>query len=448
MQDKSINVQKKEWGVVYNTFDQKFKDNTIISLLDKIASSLKREKKDYIYIASIPIGTKIINNGKITLSDFNINSNELSISKNTMYHDLSYTGDPFGFVYKGQIEIVTSNTLIQKNSEKEYYTFLNRIEKNDFFGLFGTLDILDDGEPDNTDSKWIAIAGENTFEVCYPWENDNGSLFNNLNNIFHFKTYNKDKKHEFFHKLNNKNENVEVIYLPKHFLFNINNNIKSNLISELYKIGWKQASYLRDLQLELKYINDIIHKISHKTHDLKCYFLISQYNFKGFMHKPDLLANLVHYIINVIKGKAKALVLDNDISYIEFLKEQNKPYFKNGTHFIPLLFRYEIIKENQWGCLLINRLPILLNYEIKNYIKLCEEINLILQEIQLELKYKITGFGHKNTSMSSVFKKQNEFKLEYLVPATSIDSKNISVTSEPFANIIVIERLDQTNDIS
>lgn len=442
MENVKVTVQVKLWSEIYKKFDKDFKKTEIITCLNEIASLFKDKKKDYVYVASFPTGEKLVENGKISIDKFTVEKNDLFLTHQNLKDDINYTSDPLGIILRGYVEIVTTNILIKQGIDKEYYTLLNRIEKNNLFGLFGTLDQLSGIKPDNLDSKWHAIAGENTFEVCYPWENETEVLFKEYNHIFNNKTYDKNAKHTFLKELNcdKQQENVEVIYFPKHFLIDICDEDKIKITNLLFKRGWEQASYLRELQLELKTITDIIYKLASKARGIPIE------NQGPFNHKYDFLAILTHYIVNVIKGKSYALVPILEIDYITHIKSTNQLYFSKNKHFVPLIFRYQIIKDNKWGCLLINRLPLLLNYEIKNYILLCEDINKILRTINSE--YSIMGYGVKNKSKSSEFKTHEEFKKEFLAAGFGIQVNNINVTSEPFANIILIERKVKINNVS
>ena len=426
------NVQVKSWEEISKMLSKESHKIEFVSALNEIAKRLKKTKTDYVYYAEFEFGTKLIDKGKINLNQFVINENTYSLNKTNFKHDLNYSNDPLGFVVEGYLEIVTNNLSEFNNKKKNYFTLLNRINRNELFGVFGTLDKLYDTVQNDIEEKWDAYAGDVTYEISFPWENTSDTLFNfnsDLKKLFDINenVCSSEQKINFYKELfSNENElpKVKVVYFPKHFVEDIKG---SDFHNELLKIGWKQSTFLRNLQLEFKTIMDTVSGLSVR---------------ESLTHSLDFLAFFVQHIIYTHKGSGYALTpAVNDVflkALLSKIKAKNLLYFKNKTHFIPLFFKYEKLKTNQTGLISVISIPILLNYKIKDFKVLCTELKKILSKI--DDKYGIVGYANTKSENLSILC-FDKLKDDYLTQAFTIQEKdNINVSCNEFSNIILLKR--------
>ncbi len=137
--------------------------------LDKLVPSLKKSKKDYVYLVDIEYGEKIIEKGKTRLSEIKIDNSNYPNSN--LNQDFSYSNDPLGVVIEGCFEVVTKNQSNDREHgsiKKKYAVLLNRINQGDYFGVFGTVDFLNSIDNKELVDDWHVYSGEVTYEFCFP----------------------------------------------------------------------------------------------------------------------------------------------------------------------------------------------------------------------------------------------------------------------------------------
>lgn len=433
---KKINVIS--WDEAKKMLPTSNPNKTFCDLFSKVCKDLKDSKKDYVYHIQLKFGDKFIDKGaRYSFEDngFSLENKINGVTKNKtdFKNDLKYsnnTVDPLGMVLNNHIEVYSENELLNISGSK-YRVHLNSIKAGELFGLFGTLDFLNtDTEIGNQD--WYAMAGNSCFEVLFPFSNttDYDKINNDSNSNKSFLNTqiatNIDEKIKFFKEyvdICDKNWKTDIIYFPKHF-FEINN---SEFKIKLYEIGWTQSKASRNFLFENKTLSDIIDTIDGKS---------------ALKNNKHLLNFLLDYIMKASKGKAYVLKPLKDDKHILSIalnkfKEDIFTYLTNSKNYIPVILHYDTItNQNDWGCLAIDSIPILLNYPQINLNNLEKDLN--------EIKTKSTGLSLPDFyttadkgSGTDRYKGRNTLE-NSIKNALGLSSNKISLTTKGLSNFIVI----------
>lgn len=407
-------------------------------LVSNVCKTLKQDNKHYVYHIQLEFGDKFIEQGKRYLFEDNGFAFENKIAgvtknKNDFKQDLKYleqTVDPLGMVLKNHIEVYSENELLNIKGSK-YRVHLNTIKAGELFGLYGTLDSFNsDKEIGNQD--WYAMAGNSCFEILFPFSNhtdyDIITKDTNRNKDFVNKqiAISIEEKIAFFKKYINICDNLwrtDIIYFPKHFIEANNSEFKI----KLYEIGWAQSKASRNFLFENKALSDIIDDVDSKS---------------ALKNNKHLLNFLLDYIIKASKGNAYVLKPLKDENHIlssalkEFKKDISVYLGKNNSCTPAILYYDTIIKKNDWGCLAIDSIPILLNYPKITLNNLESDLN--------EIKTKSTGlslpdFYTTADKGSGTDRYNGRNTLENRIrTALSLNSGKINLTTKGLSNFIVI----------
>ena len=224
--------------------------------------------------------------------------------------------------------------------------------------------------------------------------------------------------------------------IPKHFFENIPEDLNLKFNKNLFKIGWKQSSPLRNALFE----------------DTTVFNLISLAESYTYQHDKIFLSILSNYFQNTNKGSAKVLKpLFEDhilIDALEEFKNRNDIYFDPEKKYIePIPFIYDKLENcSGWGLVSIFHLPIIYNYSIKSLNILLKDIETIKSEIEYlgeDKGYKlpdIEGYGNTGGNVKYEVKVEKADKLKDLMEKTfHIDKSKINLNSREFSNLLLIK---------
>ena len=420
----NITISVKAWSEVMTNIPANCTE------INKFVSSLPQTQQ-YIYFARFPFGTNLIENGCIPISKFKFTPNGEFLPKNAndLKNDLDYSNDPLGLVLKNHIEVYAPN----KSNDVTYSVPLVRIKEGEFFGLFGTLDHL--SERNNKKSgnlNWNVIAGNICFEILFPFENkkENSCLCGEYAQ-FARHLGSKDSTIENSHLKDiekNKFVNiciceldwaVEVIYFPKHIITGLTHSAQN----ELFKIGWLQSTYSRDILFD-KSVSDLLDNTS-RTHD------------------DLLLVTLYHYILKAIKGEAYIL---SPVKQDHILGKALSKFKENGDiakylctkkSYHPIILNYDIMRENDWGLLASNFLPVLLNHNVKKPTKLYQDLNNLLQK-QQPPPFKLDYVTYSKTAPQ---KQELQQKILNYLNLSHISNEAVCLTSKGLSDFLIISKI-------
>ncbi len=433
---KKINVIS--WDDAREMLPTSNPNKAFCDLVSNVYNTLKQDKKHYVYHIQLEFGDKFIEQGKRYLFEdngftFENKINGVNKNKNDFKQDLKYleqTVDPLGMVLKNHIEVYSENELLNITGNK-YRVHLNTIKAGELFGLYGTLDsFISDTEIGNQD--WYAMAGNSCFEILFPFSNntdyDKITKDTNPNKDFVNKqiAISIDEKIAFFKKYINISDNhwrTDIIYFPKHFIEANNSEFKI----KLYQIGWAQSKASRNFLFENKALSDIIDDVDSKS---------------ALKNNKHLLNFLLDYIIKASKGNAYVLKPLKDENHIlrialEKFKDDISAYLSKDQSYNPAILYYDtIINNNDWGCLAIDSIPILLNYPKITLNNLESDLN--------EIKTKSTGLSLPDFyTTADKGSGRNRYigrnSLENSIKtALSLSNGKINLTTKGLSNFIVI----------
>lgn len=386
---------------------QDLQNKELLEVISRISQFLKQDNRNYVYHLKLKFGDKIIDKGKTIINVDNHNDfdrhyqiigNEFKKTKSDFVDDILYTDDPLGLVLSNYIEVYAVNRYVG-SSEDKYTVLLNNIDAGGFFGLFGMLDYISKTLPNKENRVWYARAGTVSFSIAFPFhldlykELDCESRFTHLSG-----KQNKpeltpgDNKVEFIRRYLD-NWFVDIAYIPKHFFEVIPDQLKNELFTYLFKIGWDQSSYLRNTLLEDTTIYDQIVSSENIKHD------------KGFIY------HLYKYLYEAHHGKSIVLkpLLDKDHVVwlaLEEFRKKNPGYFNCDKFIEPLPFYYDTLKDrSEIGLVSIFQLPILKKYNIISLHQILADLHLIHTKIEINPQIdkvhmipKITGYGRPGGS--------------------------------------------------
>ena len=379
----------------------------LLEVISRISQFLKKDNRNYVYHLRLKFGDKIIDKGKTIINvdnhyDFDrhyqIIGNEFKKTKSDFVDDVLYTDDPLGLVLSNYIEVYAVNRYVG-SSEDKYTVLLNNIDAGGFFGLFGMLDYISKTLPNKENRVWYARAGTVSFSIAFPFhldlykELDCESRFTHLSG-----KQNKpeitpgDNKIEFIRRYLD-NWFVDIAYIPRHFFEVIPDQLKNELCTYLFKIGWDQSSYLRNTLLEDTTIYDQIVSSENIKHD------------KGFIY------HLYKYLYEAHHGQSIVLkpLLDKDHVVwlaLEEFKKKNPGYFNCDKFIEPLPFYYDTLKDrSEIGLVSVFQLPILKKYNIISLHQILADLHLIHTKIEINPQIdkvhmipKISGYGRPGGS--------------------------------------------------
>lgn len=436
---KKINVIS--WDEAKGMLPESHPNKEFCKLVSEICTTLKKSKQDYVYHIQLGFGDKFIDKGGRCLFEDNGYSIENKIDgitkdKIDFKKDLAYsasTVDPLGMVLTNHIEVYSENELLKKSgsSIKKYRVHLNSIKAGELFGLFGTLDFFNkDTVIGNQD--WHAMAGNCCFEILFPFCNDTdyGEITRNWDPKKNFLStqiaINIDEKVAFIKNyidICDTNWKTDIIYFPKHF-FEANN---SEFKIKLFEIGWTQSKASRNFLFENKTLSDVIDKVNSRS---------------ALKNNKHLLNFLLDYIIKASKGNAYVLKPLKDEEHILSIalnkfKEDISSYLNKDNKYTPVILHYDrIIGNDDWGCLAIDSIPILLNYPQINLNSLESDLNNIkIQGTSLPLPefYTTADKGSGTDRYKGRKKLEDRIKV-----ALSLERGKINLTTEGLSNFIVI----------
>lgn len=449
--DKKIHVIS--WDAASKKLPVDNPNEEFCNLVTSICAQLKTDKKDYVYHMQLEFGDKLIDKGKRFKYEgdeeipaaFKIDKNDYNKTISDFTNDLSYSSDPLGMVVKNHIEVFSENTSKNKNIKHNYTVPLNVIREGGLFGVFGVLDYLAcPQEVIELSSDWYVIAGNACFEILFPFskssyysniENDKigkikGPSKLSQNKIELVKSYLYDEKQNDSEKWT-----ADIIYFPLHFVAAFDDKLKKLLFDQ----GWQQSYSLRNSQFENKLVADTITSIA------------ESYIFK---HNDIFLNFLLRYLYIASKGQQYVLKPIQDPKHVlsiflSLMKKDDKiaAYLKKPTHFEFILLHYDQLKENEFGVISIDSIPILLNYELKTPGKLKEEIEKIKTKLQ-EKKIPIpeisftsnTGVEKATNSNTKVRTQEKENLKTKLSALLKIEEKHINLTEDKLSHLIILNR--------
>ncbi len=447
------NVLVKSWNEIASEIPIDDSNREIFAFFNKISSSLKKSKQDYVYKIRFEFGDKIIQKGKFDTENFILDSNEYNITIGQFKRDLNYSDDPLGIVLTNYIEVFTENISSGSKQEFNNYTIpLKIIKSGDLFGLFGTLDYATGVDENRTSRDWHVVAGNISFGIAFPFHNDkeNQLLGEDIQKYF---SNNSQTTHPIFqsekrlqpgeHKLKFikeyvKDWYVDIIYIPAHYLEFLKNNQNPKFENLLLKKGWIESSPLRNVLYEDTTIANIIIDMSKSL---------------KIEHEKYLLNLVYNYLIKASKGKANLLKpLTGQHVIIDALKnfrEKNKNYFSTTKCFEPLPFIYDSLgsEKNDWGLLSVYHLPILFNYSIESlglFVKNLRDIYSAVKDYGTSFdvnKYtlpSITAYGNTGGAENQFVEKQEKIRSNYLSKVFNVEPQKINLSSREFSNIILI----------
>lgn len=413
-------------------------------LVSKVCEVLKTDKKDYVYHIQLEFGEKFIDKGARCLFEdngFTFENKITGVTKNKhdFKNDLDYTLDPLGMVIKNHIEVYSENEISKSGSSiNKYRVHLNSIKEGELFGLFGTLDYFNNDKKNNN-QDWYAMVGNSCFEILFPFQNDTVyteiTKITNPNSSFLNKQIatTVDNKINFFKSYVNicdKNWRTDIVYFPKHFIEANNSEFKI----KLFEIGWAQSKSSRNFLFENKALSDIIDEVGGKT------------TLKNNKH---LLNFLLDYIIKASTGDAYVLKPLKDDKHIlnvalDKFKQDISAYLSKSKNHTPVILHYDTIAiKNDWGCLAIDSLPILLNYPQINPNGLEEDLNNINKKNSKSLSlpdfYTTADKFTPTSENNNADRYKGRTTLENgIKTALSLDSGKIALTTKWLSNFIVI----------
>lgn len=424
------------WDEVLKNLPDDNPNKELCDIITTLCKDLKKENKDYVYRINLEFGDKIIDKGSRFLyedNNYSIKNEYENVTKTILdfKNDLSYSHDPLGMVIKNHIEVYSENQILKNNSPlRKYRVHLNTIKQCSFFGLYGTLDYLNNNSSsDNMD--WYTIAGNSCFEILFPFHTD-GTMSKvktnkNPNKEFINKLISSEceNKSIFFKKYINKVDKgwrTEIIYFPKHYIDRSDSDFKINL----FNIGWSQSSSARNFLFENKNISKIIDSVD------------NVYSLKNNKH---LLTFILDYLIKSINGEAYVLKpLENSSHILNLVLEEFKndiqEYLKSTKYCTPIILHYDTISNNEWGCLAIDSIPILLNYPRINLNHLEEDLRSIVNsenEISFPSFYTTADSGSGNDRYNGRKHLINKIK-----SSLEIKKGEISLTNIWLSNFLVI----------
>jgi len=442
---ENTTISVKAWSEIMQNAPANCKE--ICNAINEVILTLPANEQ-YVYFAKFPFGTKLIENGAISIDKFSFVPNDNFQPKNIrdLNADLDYSRDPLGLVLKNHIEVYSSN----KRDGYIYNIPVNIIKEWDFFGLFGTLDYLSDRNtthPLTHEQEWSVVAGNVCFEILFPFDNSGvntylyGSIYEHFIRNNQKPNFSEDDKILFVKKhlaATHSQWEVDVLYFHKKF---INKLRESSFIFKhiLFDIGWKQSGYLRDALFESKIVSD---KIEHLNTTFNC-------------TNRTFLSALYNHILRAIRGDAYVLcpatsnhiLFEANNSFKQALN--NAGYLSKKGAYHPVVLRYE--KFTGWGILSSAWLPILLEYKLVNASAIRDDLDFIKNRIHNEDSSFV--LKHATFSNKTMKSKHNTHNNAQLVPSgmelkekisrlLNCDNDNICLTSstQGLADFLIIEK--------
>lgn len=431
-------LQIKPWKEVFNMLSEDDKVSKFVETMNIIANELKKDKKNYVYYTEFEFGKILIDNGKINLGQFEYDKNDFNVFQSTINDDLNYSPDPLGIIVDGFVEIFVEN----KCHDSKYRVPLNKINKGEVFGTFGTLDYFFDIEKKHIERDWFVASGN----VASLWvatslhnSNEKALLENNLRPKFNRDSIHIDKWVDFINTYKDDSWKVKVVYFPFHII----KILQEKYSSILFETGWKQSYPLRHVLLSDNTINNII--ATEITEILS--------------HDKIFITNLYVYLLSVVNSESKCYIplIDNKHYFYKVLDNfKNRCSSQVNFHFLP--FHLGLISDSEYAILPVRLIPILFNYKIYSLNELLNDLKLV--DYYMPDKYKIMnyieGFGNdgnktelkdengnkkkKKSPIEILVQKPAILKSKYLTHTFSIPSDEINLTAKEFSNILLIKR--------
>ncbi len=423
-------------------------NKALLEVITRISQFLKQDKKDYVYHLKLKFGDKIIDKGKTIINVNNQNDfdrhyqiigNDFKKTKSDFFDDILYTDDPLGLVLSNYIEVYAVNKYVG-SSEDKYTVLLNNIDAGGFFGLFGMLDYISGTLPNKENRVWYARAGTVSFSIAFPFHLDLYKELECESRFTHLSgKQNKpeitpgDNKVEFIKRYLD-DWFVDIAYIPRHFFELIPDQLKNELCTYLFKIGWNQSSYLRNTLLEDTTIYDQIVSSENIKHD------------KGFIY------HLYKYLYEAHHGQSivlKPLLDKHHVVWLalEEFKKKNSGYFNCDKFIEPLPFFYDTLKDkSEIGLVSIFQLPILKKYNIISLHQILTDLHLIHTKIEINPQIdkvhmipKIIGYGRPGGS-GSVKQIDFSFLRPLIADSFKIDrEKVLKYGARDFQNLLLIK---------
>lgn len=442
---ENIMISVKAWSEIMQNAPASSME--ICNAINEVILTLPANEQ-YVYFATFPFGTKLIENGVIPIDKFSFISNDNFPPKNIrdLNTDLDYSRDPLGLVLKNHIEVYSSN----KRDGNIYNVPINIIKEWDFFGLFGALDYLSNRNPTHPlthEQQWSVVAGNVCFEILFPFDNSGvntylyGSIYEHFIRNNQKPNFSEEDKILFVKKhlaATNSQWGVDVIYFHKKF---INKLRESPFVFKhiLFDIGWTQSGYSRDALFENKIVSD---KIEHLNTTFNCTNRI-------------FLSALYYYILRAIRGDAYILypatsdhiLFEANNSFKQALN--NAGYISKKSAYHPIILTYE--KFNSWGILASAWLPILLEYKLVNASAIRDDLDFIKNRIHNDdSNFVLKHATFSNKIMKSKHDTHKDAKLvpsgmelkEKISDLSGCDSDNVCLTSstQGLADFLIIEK--------
>ena len=156
-------LQIKSWAEVSEMLPKEAQETEFVVAVNKIAEDLAGTNKDYVYYTEFEFGKKLIDKGKIDLSQFTIDRNKYDITTTNFKTDLDYSVDPLGIVIEGFIEAFVETIC---NTQK-FRVPIKTIPSGEVFGTFGTLDNYCGITNKYGEREWFVASGNvSSLWVC------------------------------------------------------------------------------------------------------------------------------------------------------------------------------------------------------------------------------------------------------------------------------------------